>query len=106
MIAEADRHLSEQRARPNSADFSHASAQQLEQPKSVLDWSDDEVFDELLAAVPDTKPPVTPNKHAIFDQKPVEESDLSAVQSKLGMRPQANLTMKMVMHFGMIWMHH
>ena len=80
LIAEADRHLSEQHARPNSADFSHASVQQSQQQKSVLDWSDDEVFDELLAAVPDAKPPVTPNKHAIFDQKPVEESDLSAVQ--------------------------
>ncbi|MCJ8146770.1 DNA translocase FtsK 4TM domain-containing protein [Acinetobacter sp. A3.8] len=81
LIAEADRHLSEQHARPNSADFSHASSQQSQQQKSVLDWSDDEVFDELLAAVPDAQQHHQATaKHAIFDQKPVEESDLDAEQ--------------------------
>lgn len=78
LIAEADRHLQEQHTRPNSADFSHTSPQPQ---KSVLDWSDDEVFDELLAAVPDAQQHHHATaKHAIFDQKPVEESDLDAEQ--------------------------
>ncbi|MFC3901701.1 DNA segregation ATPase FtsK/SpoIIIE, S-DNA-T family [Acinetobacter marinus] len=79
LIAEADRHLSEQHARPHSVSSTSGHDQ------TMIDWSDDEVFDELLAAVPEAQsdtPHTKQNvaKHPIFDQKPVEEADLDAEQ--------------------------
>lgn len=74
LIAEADRHLQE-----NAAEKRHISSQSYlnSYQDSVLDWNDDQIFDELLAAVPNDSQqnkPIRSQPQVVSDAVPEQPS--------------------------------